>query len=36
MPKVDEYFDKGVFDVGLVPELAELGLFGHPSPDHSS
>lgn len=28
MPKVDEYFDKGVFDVGLVPELAELGLFG--------
>jgi len=28
MPKVDEYFGKGVFDVGLAPELAELGLFG--------
>lgn len=28
MPNVEHYFDKGIFDVDLVPELAELGLFG--------
>ncbi len=28
MPKVQEYFDQGIFDVDLIPKLAELGLLG--------
>lgn len=28
LPKVKEYFDQGVFDLDLIPELAGLGLLG--------
>jgi len=28
LPNVEEYFDKGFFDVGLIPQLADLGLLG--------
>ena len=28
MPKVKDYFEKGIFDVDLIPQLAELGLLG--------
>ncbi|HQN20114.1 MAG TPA: acyl-CoA dehydrogenase family protein, partial [Syntrophobacteraceae bacterium] len=28
LPKIKSDFDQGVFDVGLVPQLAELGLLG--------
>jgi glutaryl-CoA dehydrogenase len=28
MPKVEEYFEKGIFDRDLIPQLAELGLLG--------
>ena len=28
MPEVEEYFDKGYFDLDLIPQLAELGLLG--------
>lgn len=28
MPKVEEYFEKGVFDKNLIPQLADLGLLG--------
>ncbi len=28
LPKVEEYFEKGIFDVELVPQLAKLGLLG--------
>lgn len=28
MPSVEEYFENGVFDVNLIPQLAELGLLG--------
>ena len=28
LPKVEDYFDHGTFDRDLIPQLAELGLFG--------
>jgi glutaryl-CoA dehydrogenase len=28
MPKVQEYFEKGIFDADLIPQLTELGLLG--------
>ena len=28
MPKVEEYFEEGYFDLDLIPQMAELGLLG--------
>lgn len=28
LPKVETYFDQGIFDTDLIPQMAELGLFG--------
>ncbi|UCG14509.1 MAG: acyl-CoA dehydrogenase family protein [Deltaproteobacteria bacterium] len=28
MPKVQEYFDQGIFDLDLIPQMAKLGLLG--------
>jgi glutaryl-CoA dehydrogenase len=28
MPRVEEYFERGIFDRDLIPQLAELGLLG--------
>ena len=28
MPQVEEYFEQGIFDQNLIPQLAELGLLG--------
>jgi glutaryl-CoA dehydrogenase len=28
LPKVEDYFEEGIFDVDLIPQLADLGLLG--------
>jgi glutaryl-CoA dehydrogenase len=34
LPKAADYFDQGIFPVELVPEMANLGLFGFKMKQH--